>query len=90
MEAIIIIALIVINIFTVYKLLFNLIFSSSDDFNESVRYFFTPDIISLFRGEYWKDRLSQFKLGIFLFLCVIAIVIEYWMINGIIQWITSL
>ena len=81
--------LIIINIFTVYKVLFNMVFSDRDDFNESVKYSLTPDIISLFRGEYWKDRISEFKLGIFIFLCIIATVIEYWIVNQVIQWIMA-
>ena len=59
MEVIIVVGLIVINSFTVYKFLFNVIFGSKDAFNESVRYSFTPNIISLFRGEYWKDKVGS-------------------------------
>ena len=90
MEAIIVVALIIINFFTVYKFLFNAIFSNRDDFNESVRYSFTPNIISLFRGEYWKDRVGEFKLGIFINLCIVATVMEYGIINAILRWIIEL
>lgn len=90
MGAIIIIALIIINIFTVYKFIFNIIFSNSDDFNKSVKYSLTPDIISLFRGQYWKDQIGEFKLGIFVALCIITTVVEYQIINGILQWIINM
>lgn len=65
MKIFISIALIIINIFTVYKFLFNMFFENMDDFNESLGYSLTPDIISLFRGKYWKDQVGEFKLGVF-------------------------
>ena len=49
MKAIILIILVIVNIFTVYKFLFNAIFRNSDDFAEAVRYSFTPNFISLKR-----------------------------------------
>lgn len=52
MEVVIIITLLIINTFTVYRFLFNLIFSDKDDFSDSLRYSFTPNIFSFFRGEY--------------------------------------
>ncbi|MBU5427050.1 hypothetical protein KQI41_11555 [Tissierella pigra] len=85
METIVIIALIIINIFTIYKFLFNLIFIDKDDFNKSVGYSLTPDIISLFRGEYWKDRGGEIKLGFFIMLCIIVTVFEYSIVIGIIK-----
>ncbi|WMM23434.1 hypothetical protein RBU61_10745 [Tissierella sp. MB52-C2] len=85
METIVIIALIIINSFTIYKFLFNIIFIDKDDFNKSVRYSFTPDIISLFRGEYWKDRGGEIKLGFFIMLCIIVTVFEYSVVIGIIK-----
>lgn len=90
MEIFILIGLIIINIFTVYKFLFNMMFSDMDDFNESLRYSFTPDVFSLFRGEYWKDQVGEFKLGFFIILCIIATAVEYWIINGIVRGIVGL
>ncbi|NLP35034.1 MAG: hypothetical protein GX359_07555 [Clostridiales bacterium] len=89
MGTIIIIALIIINFFTVYKLLFNIIFGSKDEFKNSMRYSLTPDIISLFKGEYWKDQVGEFKLGIFIVLCITVTIVEYKVINGILQWIIN-
>ncbi|MCQ4923822.1 hypothetical protein NE686_12040 [Tissierella carlieri] len=86
----VIIALIIINIFTVYKFIFKFIFTDFDDFNESLRYSFTPDIISLFRKEYWKDQFGEFKLGFFILICVIVTIVEYGIVNGIIQQIMKL
>lgn len=86
----IIVGLIVFNIFTVYKFLFRFFFKDSDAFNESVRYAFTPDIISLFRGEYWKDRTSEFILSMFIFSCIAVTAVEYLIINSIVKLILGL
>jgi hypothetical protein len=90
MGAIIVAGLIIINFFTVYKFLFNAIFRDRDDFNESIRYSFTPNIISLFRGQYWKDRVGEYKLGMFIILCIVATVMEYGIINLILRWFTDI
>jgi ABC-type cobalt transport system substrate-binding protein len=87
MKAIILIILVIVNIFTVYKFLFNAIFRNSDDFAEAVRYSFTPNFISLLRGEYWKDKVGEFKLGMFILLCIAATAVEYGIIAIILSWI---
>lgn len=56
MEAIILIILLLANI-PVYKKIHKLIFKDSGDFRESVKYSLTPDVYSLFKGRYWKDRI---------------------------------
>lgn len=83
MEGIIVIALIIVNIFTVYRFIFGLIFRSHEDFNKSLRYYLIPDFISLLRGKYWEDRISEFKLGFFIFLCIMATVVEHLIISAI-------
>lgn len=85
MELIIIIALVIINSLTIYKLLFSLIFTDKDDFDKSVKYSLTPDIVSMFKGEYWKDRGGELKLGIFIILCIMITVFEYNLIMDIIR-----
>jgi hypothetical protein len=52
---------------TVGKLLFRLFFTDMEDFFDCVRLAFTPDIVSMFRGEYGEDLAQSFKLGIYLF-----------------------
>ncbi len=76
MKVILIIVLIVVNI-PIYKYLFNVFFEGIDDFKESLRYLLKPDIISLFEGEYWKDRGHEFKLALFIFSCVVIVWLEY-------------
>ncbi len=87
---IILIILLIFNTLTVYKFLFKLIFNDVDDFKESLRYSFTPNIISLFKGEYWKDHVAEFKLGFFILLCVIITAIEFAIVNGILQSVISI
>lgn len=82
MGILIIIALIVLNI-PLYKVYFRMMFESMEDFNECIRYSFTPDIISLFRGEYCRDYFGEMKLGIFIFLCCGSIWLEYTIIRTI-------
>jgi hypothetical protein len=80
---IIFIILLVINI-PAYRVYYSMIFRDKDDFSESVRYSFTSDLFSLFRGEYIKDRIGEFKLGIFVFACIFTVIIEFMIIKSII------
>lgn len=50
----------------VLVLLFKPFFGDMSGFWECVRYWFTPDIFSLFRGEWGQDWLAEAKLGFWL------------------------
>jgi hypothetical protein len=52
--------------FSVGKLAYRLMFEDSEDFWDCVRFSFTPDIFSLFRGEYFEDLTKSFKFSLFL------------------------
>lgn len=54
----------------VYFLLGWVIFGALDDFWEAVRFWLTPDIISLFRGEWGEDCWGEMKLGLWIISCV--------------------
>lgn len=82
MEIIIIIILLAVNL-PVYKYVFGLFFDSKEDFDEAIRYVFTPNIFSLFKGEYMKDRFSEMKVGFFVACCLLIILVEFFIINGI-------
>ena len=82
MGILIIIALVALNI-PLYKVFFRMMFESMEDFNECVRYSFTPDFISFFRGEYCRDYFGEMKLGLFIFLCGGSIWLEYTFIEMI-------
>ncbi|MEK5254812.1 hypothetical protein NST74_15230 [Paenibacillus sp. FSL F4-0125] len=84
LELVIIIFLLFLNI-PVYKVLFRVFFADNDDYNETVRHSFTPNIISLFRGEYWKDRLNTARLQFFIMICVGIVVLEYLVLTKIID-----
>ncbi len=82
MTMFLLIVLVIIN-YPIYKLLFNQFFDSSEDFYECLRYYFTPDLFSLFRGEYLKDRFSEMRLGFFILLCGVFVFIEFIVIKSI-------
>jgi hypothetical protein len=46
----------------VVLVLFQFFFDSFGDFLECVRYWLTPDIVSLFRGEWAEDQWASMKL----------------------------
>ncbi len=68
------------------QLLFRVFFEDSEDFWECVRYSFTPDVFSLFKGEYWEDKLKSLKLGVFLVICAGA---GYLVFSGLDDWLRS-
>lgn len=74
MSLVMIILLLFLNI-PVYRFLFRVFFVDNDDYNESIRHTFTPNIISLFRGEYWKDRMNTARLQ---FLYSFAVGLLFW------------
>jgi hypothetical protein len=85
---IIILILLVVN-FPIYRFLHGLIFSSLEDSDESLRYSLTPNIISFFRGEYLEDKIGTMRLSFYLFLCAIPIFLEYKIIDWIIGYFTA-
>lgn len=50
--------------------LFHIFFENFDDFMECVGYWFTPDIISAFRGEWTEDQWAELKFFVYGALCV--------------------
>ncbi|MBY3620966.1 hypothetical protein HGO21_15545 [Acinetobacter sp. CUI P1] len=83
-DLVMIIFLLFLNI-PVYKVLFRVFFVDNDDYNETIRHTFTPNIVSLFRGEYWKDRMNTARLQFFIILCAGIIVLEYLILNKVIE-----
>jgi hypothetical protein len=61
----------------VYLGLGSIFFGDFADFFECLRFWFTPDWISLFRGEWIEDRWSETKLFLFVLLCLAALYGEY-------------
>ena len=54
------------------RYLFRFLFEDAEDFHECVRYAFTPNIVSMFRGDYANDVAKSFKLGLYLTLMTVA------------------
>lgn len=53
---------------TVGKLVFRHVFVSTEDFWDCVRFSFTPNLISLFRGQFSEDIRKSMKLALFMIL----------------------
>ncbi len=48
------------------------------EFVESIRYVFTPNLISLFRGEWVEDQWATLKFHLWALLCAAAVGAEWW------------
>jgi hypothetical protein len=57
--------------------LFRPFFGDGDGFRECLRYERTPDIVSLFRGEWDEDRRAKLKLSAYTALCAGSTVAAY-------------
>lgn len=47
-------------------ILYKLLFDDLDEFLHCVKFWLTPDIISLFRGQYYEDMWAEIKLILWL------------------------
>ena len=83
METILFLILLIAN-FPVYKWIYKSIFNSSEDFKDAVNYTLTPDIFSLFKGQFWKHQVGEAKLVLFIFICIMVIAGEFGFIKFII------
>jgi hypothetical protein len=62
--------LIVILSFPVYRILGLVFFDSKEEFIEALRYWATPDVWSLFKGRHWEDWDAEFKLFVYISICI--------------------
>ncbi|HVK55704.1 MAG TPA: hypothetical protein VM532_11825 [Burkholderiales bacterium] len=69
-------ALVVLN-WPVYQAYAIMLFKNKDGLYDAIYYWRLPDIISLFRGDWWEDQWAEFKLFLFAAMCVIAVAAEY-------------
>lgn len=58
-----------------------LVFGSWKRFWDAVGYWFTPDIVSLFRGRLLRDWEAEIKIGFWLFLSIGGFAGEYWLLQ---------
>lgn len=57
------------------------IFSTWEEFFECVKFWLTPDIISMFRGEWVEDTWAELKLFAWLALCAACVFGEWWVLT---------
>ena len=67
------------------RFLFRVMFEDASEFWECVRYAFTPDLFSLFRGRFFEDMAKSFKLSLFLFATGGAGVLTFSGVNELIR-----
>ena len=75
-NTIILIALGALNI-PLYIVIGKIFWEDMDDFWDTVKFWFTPDFISLFRGEYFEDWWAEAKLGLFIVACIACVYGEF-------------
>lgn len=56
-----------------FKVYYKVFFNDKDDFKNSMKYTLRPDIFSLFKGEYIKDRVAETKLSGLIFFSIARI-----------------
>lgn len=56
-------------------------FKDREDFYECIRFWLTPDLISLFRGECVDDWLAELRLGLWVSVCAGCLYGEAWVIG---------
>lgn len=61
----------------IYGMFASLLFGNSGDFLKSLRYLWTSDVVSAFRGDYLEDRWSEAMFTFWLIGCVIVVASEY-------------
>jgi len=64
----------------VYWLFYKGFFKDRHELGRCLKFWVTPNIVSLFRGEYWEDRAAEFKLLWFILSCAAAPLAEWGLI----------
>lgn len=57
--------------------LFKSIFPNEGDFLEALKFNWTPDIFSFFKGNLYEDKISEFKLSILSGTYLLIIAVEF-------------
>lgn len=80
MRAVLIVLLLIANI-PVYRKLKTWLFPEEGSFSEAIQYYFTWDVISMFRGEWGRDMMAEMTLGFYFFLVAVIVGAEYFVCN---------
>lgn len=60
-----------------YWLMYRILFDDVDELADAIKFWFTPEIISAFRGEHVDDIWAELKLGALVVCSVGLVVLEY-------------
>lgn len=60
-----------------------LLFDDWYDFGDAIRFWLTPDLISLIRGEWGEDWWAEMKLGIWAGACILCVSLELYVIGKV-------
>ena len=66
-----------------YYLGWRILFGNMDEFTRCLRYVFTPDIISLFRGRWGEDQWASLKFFLWIGACVGVVYLELHLLAGL-------
>ncbi|HEX8988358.1 MAG TPA: hypothetical protein VF816_10380 [Rhodocyclaceae bacterium] len=70
----------------VYRELVRALFGGRDGFGEAIRYWFIPDLYSFLVNKYFDDMWAEFRLWLWLALCVGCVITEYVVIANALDW----
>lgn len=72
-----------------YRAFGSLLFRNRDEVHDAVYYWLVPDLVSLFRGEWWEDQLAELKLFVFLVISALVVAAEYTAVTKFMSWLSS-
>ena len=72
-----------------YRAIGSLLFENADDVQDAVYYWLIPDIIALFRRNWWEEQWAGFRLGIFAVVSGLTVAAEYTAITKLTTWVAQ-
>ena len=79
-NVIILIVLSVVNI-PLYLVIGKVMFGGWAEFWDAIKFWFTPDVLSMLKGEYADDFWAEMKIGLFIVLCGVCVFGEFTLIQ---------
>lgn len=73
----------------IYRVLASIMFEGRDDLSSSAWYWIVPDSISFLRGEWWRDVKAQSVISWYWLFCGLIVLLEYWGITALLNWIST-
>jgi hypothetical protein len=80
---VIVVILVVLNV-PIFLWLGRLFFGGWDGFWSAVKFWLTPDFLSMFEGRFWNDWHAEMLLGLYIAVCAGLIFGEYWLVSKVI------